>query len=108
MLTVAQQTAFFESNAQMGLSNRTRVYLQSEGIIEPDALIDFVKKEAWDQVLENCKRPPQIPNPTNASQLIPQAAFQFPAKSLLRLCMAALAIQYYERTGRALSTSGMS
>ena len=92
----------------MGLSNRTRVYLQSEGIIEPEDLIDFVKKEVWDQVLENCKRPPQIPNPTNAAQLIPQAAFQFPVKSLLRLRVAVLVIRYYERTGHTLSVNGMA
>ena len=91
----------------MGLSNHTRLYLQSEGIIELDDLIDFVKKEAWDQVLKNCKRPPQVPNPADATQLIPQAAFQFPAKSLLRLRVAALVVQYYDRTGRALSAGGM-
>ena len=107
MLTAAQKTAFFEENAQMGLSNRTRLYLQSEGIVELDDLNDFVKKEAWDQVLENCKRPPQVPNPADATQLIPQAAFQFPVKSLLRLRVAALAVQYYDRTGRALSAGGM-
>ena len=44
MLTAAQKTAFFEENAQMGLSNRTRLYLQSEGIVELDDLNNFVKK----------------------------------------------------------------
>ncbi len=45
VLTAAQLTAFFEDPAQMGLSNRTRVYLQSEGITDPDNLIDFVGKD---------------------------------------------------------------
>ena len=47
VFTAAQITAFFEDGAQMGLSNRTRVYLQGEGITHPDNLIEFVKKEAW-------------------------------------------------------------
>ncbi len=46
VFTALQITAFFEDGAQMGLSNRTRVYLQGEGLTHPDDLIKFVKKEA--------------------------------------------------------------
>ncbi len=66
VFTVAQITAFFDDGAQMGLLNRTRVYLQGEGITHPNDLIKFVKKEAWDQILENCKRPPQVTNAAGA------------------------------------------
>ncbi len=48
VFTAAQITAFFEDGAQMGLSNRMRVYLQGEGITHPDDLLEFVKTEAWD------------------------------------------------------------
>ena len=82
VFTNQQQTAFFENDDQMGLLNATRVYLQSEGITHPRDLIDFVKKEAWDQVQENCKRPPQIPDPNNPGGLLNQAAFRLPSKSL--------------------------
>ena len=37
----------------MGLSNRTRVYLQGEGLNHPDDLREFTKKEAWEQIVEN-------------------------------------------------------
>ena len=38
---VAQVTAFFEDNDQMGLSHRTRMHIQSEGIVRPKDLIDL-------------------------------------------------------------------
>ena len=106
-LTGAQITAFFENADQMGLSNRTRVYLQGQGIDSPDDLADFVKKSAWDQLLENCKRPPQIQNNAVPPVLVNDAAYQFPAKSLLRMKVAALAVQYYSRTGRALTAQSI-
>ena len=58
VFTAAQITSFFEDNDQMGLSNRTRVFLQGEGIMHPSDLSEFTKKDAWDPVLEQCKRPP--------------------------------------------------
>ena len=108
VFTNQQQTAFFENNDQMGLANRTRVFLQSKGIAHPRDLIDFVKKEAWDQLQENCKRPPQVPDPNNAAALINQPAFRLPSKSLLRLKVAARAVEYYKRTGRELSAANMA
>ena len=59
VFTLLQQTAFFEDNDQMGLSNRTRVFLQNEGIQHPRDLADFAKDEHWSQIIENCKRPPR-------------------------------------------------
>ncbi len=106
VFTAAQITAFFEDGAQMGLSNRTRVYLQGEGITHPDDLIKFVKKEAWDQVLENCKRPPQVANAAGA--LVHQQPFLLPERSLLRLKTAALVVEYYTRTARNLSAMNMA
>ena len=44
VFTNAQITAFFEDGDQMGLSNRTRVYLQGEGIIDPGDLLEFVER----------------------------------------------------------------
>ena len=72
VLTAAQLTAFFETPAQMGLSNRTRVYLQSEGIIEPADLIDFAGKDAWTPILDNCRRPPQVLGPGVGAPLVNQ------------------------------------
>ena len=62
VFTAAQITSFFEDADQMGLSNHTRVYVQGEGIDRPDDLQEFTEKDAWDQIIENCKRPPQTTN----------------------------------------------
>ena len=63
VLSAPQVTAFFEDNDKMGLSNRTRLYLQGEGISHPEDLLEFVEKDAWKQIVEACRRPPQIANP---------------------------------------------
>ena len=47
---VAQVTAFFEDNDQMGLSHITRLHLHYEGIVRPEDLIDFTELgNAWDR-----------------------------------------------------------
>ena len=89
----------------MGLSNRTRTYLKGEGIVQPDDLAEFTKKEAWAQIVENCKRPPQIPGAGGA--LVNQQPFLLPAKSLLRLKTASLVADYYLRTLRDLTAGNM-
>ncbi len=94
VFTAPQITAFFEDQAQMGLSNRTRVYLQGEGITHPDDLAEFCEKEIWDKIIENCKRPPQVANA--AGVLGDKQPFQLPVRSLLRLCIAARVVDYYE------------
>ena len=69
-----------------------------------DDLRDFVKAGSWTQILDNCKHPPQS---MVAGNLVNQPAFQFPAKSLMRLKVAAQAVEYYLDTGHALSAPGM-
>ena len=105
VFTAAQITSFFEDAAQMGLSNRTRLYIQGEGINHPDDLQEFAEKDAWDQIIENCKMPPQSANA--AGVLINQQPFIFPAKSLMRLRIAARVVDYYARTSRLLTAANM-
>ena len=81
VFTAAQITLFLEDAAQMGLSSCTRVYLQGEGINHPSDLEEFADKDTWDQIVENCKRPPQIPDANG--NLVNQQPFLFPAKSLM-------------------------
>ncbi len=83
------------------------MYLGTERIAHPSDLVDFVESEAWDQLIENCKRPPQVPDPANAGQLINQAPFWLPAKSLTRLRIAAKVVEYYVMTSRPLSAANM-
>ena len=96
---------FWEDADQMGLSNRTRVYLRGEGLDHPDDLREFTKKEAWAQIVENCKRPPQATN--EEGEIVNQQLFQLPAKSLLRLRTAGLVCDYYHKTTRTLSAPNM-
>ena len=105
VFTAAQTTVFFENNAQMGLDHRVRVYLQDEGIDDVGDLEEFAMDDAWSQVLENCKRPPRIPDAGGVLQ--EQAAFRIGAKSLRRLKVASKCVKYYNATGRELSADTM-
>jgi predicted RecB family nuclease len=51
-LTAAQTTAFFEQDAQMGISNETVVQLQQEGITTVDNLVNL-DKETMEQIAAN-------------------------------------------------------
>ncbi len=62
--------------------------------------MEFLKKEMWDQILENCKQPPQAANAAGA--LVVQQPFLLMAKSLIRLKTALLVVEYYTRTLRPL------
>ena len=102
-LTATQVTAFFRDINQMGHSARTRIYLQGEGILIPDDLIDFTSKDSWDQIVDNCKCPARIPDPSNVGQFIEKEAFQIPVKSLMRLKVSEKAVEYYPKTDRPLT-----
>ncbi len=78
VFTALQITAFFEDAGQMGLSNRTRVYLQGKGITTPNNLVEFLDDNIWDQILKNCRSPPQVLNADG--DLVDQQAFLLPAK----------------------------
>ena len=106
-LTDNQVTDFFRDIGQMGLSACTCIHLQGEGILIPDNLIDFTSKDSWEQILENSKRPSMIPDPANVGKFIAQNAFQLPAKSLMRLKVAAKAVEYYSKTDRPLTAPGI-
>ena len=91
-LTANQVTTFFQDIDQMGLSAHTRIHIQGEGILIPDDFIDFTSKDSWDQIVDNCKRPARISDPANVGQFVSQEAFQLPAKSFMRLKVAAKAV----------------
>ena len=92
----------------MGLSNRTRLHLQTEGINTPDDLVDFVGKEDWTPILDNCRRPPQIPGQGANAALVYQQAFHLPARSLMRLKVAAQVVLFYNRTNRNLTAANLA
>ena len=104
--TVAQTTAFFESAGQIGLSNRTRVQLQTEGVTTVEDLGEFTDDD-WDTIPSNMKKPPRIADPANPGQMIDQEPFVLGARSLKRLKVAAQAVRYYEQVDRALIAGSM-
>ena len=89
----------------MGLTNHTRVFLQSEGITDVEDLSEFTTSDSWNQLLENCKRPPQVTD--EDGNLTSQAAFCIGAKSLRRLKVAAKCVKYYQDIGRDVSANSM-
>jgi len=105
VFTAAQQTAFFTANDQMGLTVCTRAQLGIEGITDIDDL--NWKPDEWDDFAANCRRPGQIPDPANAAQLIHQAPFILPVRSLKRLKVASALVRHYQATGRPLSAANM-
>eukprot|EP00956_Cyclotella_meneghiniana_P044140 scaffold303339_cov89-Cyclotella_meneghiniana.AAC.1 len=105
VLTAGQTTAFFTDANQMGLTARTRGYLQTEGISMIEDLLEFSSKDSWTQIVENCKRPPQVTDA--AGNLVNQAAFHIGAKSLHRLQVAAIAVEYYAATDRTITPQAM-
>ena len=107
-LTATQVTAFFRDVDQKGLSTRTRIHLQGEGILIPDNLIEFTSKDSWDKIVDNCKCPESIQDPANVWQLIAQEVFQLPEKSLTRLKVSAKAVEYYSKTDRSLMAPGIT
>ena len=102
---VAQVTAFFEDNDQMGLSHRTLMHLQYEGIGRPNDLVYFTASDSWKKIIENCKRPARIPDPNNTGQKIAKEAFQFPARSVMRLKVADVVVDYYSKTSHPLAAA---
>lgn len=103
VLTAAQTTAFFTDAGQMGLEARTRNQLQLEGIVNVEDLAEFTEDDTWKQIIDNCRRPPKITDATGA--LVEQEAFHISGKSLHRIQVAAVAVEYYLATGRPLSAA---
>ena len=91
VLTVAQTTAFFSDNAQMGIPAATVTQMADEGIRSVDDLLDF-DKDTIDQMANNLRRPPGGVN-----------AFAFGARSQKRLLAATKLVRFYDTIGRPLT-----
>ena len=107
-LTSHMINSFFRDAHQMGLSARNQAQLAGEGITDLDDLADFDNKEAWAQIVENCKRPPKIVDPNNANQPVAQEPFQLPAKYLMRLKVDTKAVKYFNSIDRPLTMNMMT
>ena len=104
--TAAQTTAFFVNANQMAMNNNTRNALAQEGIVTVDDLAEFDDDE-FSQIVRNLRNPPHVPGPANPGAFIQQGPFEFSAKSLKRLKVAAKAVRYYESVGRDTTAQNM-
>ena len=91
----------------MGLSCLTSMYLQSEGIVRPNNLIDLTASYSWRKIIDKCKRPESIPDANKAGKTIAQEDFQFPARSLMPPKVADVAVEYYSKTSCPLAAANM-
>ena len=95
LITGNQIISFFQDVNQMGLGNRTRIFLQEEDITTVGYLVDFTEDKIWSQVIENFKRPPHL------------APFHIAEKLLMRLKVTAVSISYYEWTSCPLNAGNI-
>ena len=90
-LTKAQETAFFQNAAQIGIPKQLVVQLGNEGITTIDNLVDF-EKYIIQQVEDSLRRlGGRIPDPTPNAALgatIPTPPFVFGAKSQKQILAA--------------------
>ncbi len=83
--TVAQLTAFWTSQAQIGLTSCTRVQMAAEGLATPDNFEDFPEKEVLKGLFKQLLKPAKTPG--LGANALPQevAMFIIPAKSMIHL-----------------------
>ena len=110
VLTAAQNTAFFEDAAQMGIPHETVIQLQQEGISTVADLADF-DEDSLKQLADNLRRPggrAPDPNPGAApGATIPTPPFAFGAKSQKRLLVACNLVRHYNTVGRMITAANM-
>ena len=83
--TVAQLTAFWTGQAQMGLTARTRVHMAAEGLTTPDDFEDFPEQDDLEGLFKLLLKPAKTPG--LGANALPQevATFVIPAKSMICL-----------------------
>jgi len=59
--TVVQLTAFWTSQAQIGMTARTRVQMAAEGLTTPDNFKDFPEKDNLEGLFKKLLKPAKIP-----------------------------------------------
>jgi hypothetical protein len=100
--TVAQHTAFWTGQAQMGLTARTRVQMAAEGLATPDDFEECPEKEDLEGLFKQLLKPAKTPG--LGANALPQevATFVIPAKSMIRLHGVQIIVLYYKMVGRLI------
>jgi hypothetical protein len=107
-LTEAQTTAFFTAAGQIGLEDRTYEFFQSEGIHTISDLFDM-NNDILDTIASNARKPTgTVPDPAPnavAGARVPTPPYLIGAKSLHRLKISIVVIQYLAKTDRPVEAA---
>ena len=113
VFNAAQLDAFFTSANYLGLSARTAGAFAAEGIVTPEDLGEF-DKDGLDAIFRNLRKPPRAlqggagrGGGRGGGGLQDVEPFIVPAKSQMRISASALAVKYYDATGRELTPENM-
>ena len=91
----------------MGLPDATRIALQAEWIKNVSDLGEF-KKDTWNQVVINLKRPDTKIGVNNPNVHIRGPTFTLGAMSLSRMKVVAECVRYHTSVGRVLAAQNMT
>ena len=110
VLTATQVIAFFEAANQMAIPHETRLQLQSEGMLDPNDLVDF-DEDSIKSISENLRRPGgRVPDTTPSAAVgatVPASPFVFRTKSQIHLAVACDLVRYYQMVGRELTVNNI-
>ena len=100
--TVAQLTAFWTSQSQMGMTAHKRVQMAVEGLTTPDDFKDFPEKDDLEGLFKQLLKPAKTPGV--GANALPQeiATFVIPEKSMICLHGMRLIMLYYKMVGRTI------
>ena len=100
--TIAQLTAFWTSQVQMGLTARTRVQMAAEGLTMPDNFEDFPERDDLEGLFKKLLKPAKIPGV--GANALPQevATFFIPEKLMICLHGVRIIVLYYKMVGRTI------
>ena len=99
-------TAFFTAADQMGLTADLRIALQNEGITYVGDLAEF-EDDMWTQISANLRNPANVPSQDDPDVFVQPQNFIIPARSLMRLKVAAEMTRFYKSVGRSLTAMSM-
>ncbi len=113
VFNATQLDAFFTSANYLGLSARTAGAFAAKGIVTPEDLGEF-DKDGLDAIFRNLRKPPRAlqggagrGGGSGGGGLQDVEPFIVPAKSQMRISASALAVKYYDATGRELTPVNM-
>ena len=106
-LTDPETTAFLTERAQMGLSVGLRLALQREGVLYVEDLGEF-DDDQFKEISSNLRNPAHVASAADSAVFVRPCNHIIPARSLMRLKVAAELVRFYQAVGRPLTALGMS